>query len=154
MILGGVKMALGPEYDVGKHFTPRYNPWEQRLCLVPDHDLFDAIREGRADLVALYYIMDPLLVEIGVMPSLDVGRAGLEDDRGPAREEPALELRVHSVVAANLRRQLVLGDDEADLGQSEDLDLVEQNCRGAIRSLEAAGLTHTSPAFTALALMR
>ena len=45
MILGGVKMALGPDYDVAKHFTPRYNPWDQRLCLVPDGDLFKAIGE-------------------------------------------------------------------------------------------------------------
>jgi len=45
LILGGVKMALGPDYDIGTHFTPRYNPWEQRLCLVPDGDLFRAIRE-------------------------------------------------------------------------------------------------------------
>ena len=51
MILGGVKMALGPEYDVGKHFTPRYNPWEQRLCLVPDGDLFKSIRDKRASVV-------------------------------------------------------------------------------------------------------
>jgi monooxygenase len=51
LILGGVKMALGPEYDVAKHFTPRYNPWEQRLCLVPDGDLFKSIREKRASVV-------------------------------------------------------------------------------------------------------
>ena len=51
LILGGVKMALGPEYDVGKHFTPRYNPWEQRLCLVPDGDLFKSIRDKRASVV-------------------------------------------------------------------------------------------------------
>jgi monooxygenase len=51
LILGGVKMALGPDYDVGTHFTPRYNPWDQRLCLVPDGDLFKAIREKRASVV-------------------------------------------------------------------------------------------------------
>jgi cation diffusion facilitator CzcD-associated flavoprotein CzcO len=51
LILGGVKIALGPEYDVAKHFTPRYNPWEQRLCLVPDGDLFNSIRESRASVV-------------------------------------------------------------------------------------------------------
>src|SRR5205807_6699101 len=39
---------LGSDYDVQTHFTPRYYPWEQRLCLVPDADLFVAIREGRA----------------------------------------------------------------------------------------------------------
>jgi cation diffusion facilitator CzcD-associated flavoprotein CzcO len=51
LILGGVRMALGPDYDVDKHFTPRYNPWEQRLCLLPDGDLFRAIRAGRASVV-------------------------------------------------------------------------------------------------------
>jgi monooxygenase len=51
LILGGVKMALGPDYDIGTHFTPRYNPWEQRLCLVPDGDLFKSIREKRASVV-------------------------------------------------------------------------------------------------------
>lgn len=43
-----VQGALGPDYDVGTHFTPRYAPWDQRLCLVPDADLFGAIRSGRA----------------------------------------------------------------------------------------------------------
>ena len=51
LILGGVKMALGPDYDIGTHFTARYNPWEQRLCLVPDGDLFRAIRDQRASVV-------------------------------------------------------------------------------------------------------
>jgi len=35
-------------YDVDTHFKPTYNPWDQRLCLVPDGDLFKAIRAGRA----------------------------------------------------------------------------------------------------------
>src|SRR5882762_2509708 len=42
------KKALGPEYDVEKHFSPRYNPWDQRLCLIPDADLFLALRSGKA----------------------------------------------------------------------------------------------------------
>jgi cation diffusion facilitator CzcD-associated flavoprotein CzcO len=42
-----VKM-LPPGYDVDKHFRPRYNPWDQRLCLVPDGDLFRAISSGKA----------------------------------------------------------------------------------------------------------
>ena len=48
LLLEQVRGFLGPDYDVAKHFTPRYDPWEQRLCLVPDADLFRAIREGRA----------------------------------------------------------------------------------------------------------
>ena len=51
LILGGVRAYLGPDYDVDTHFTPRYNPWEQRLCLVPDADLFMAIRSRRASVV-------------------------------------------------------------------------------------------------------
>ena len=43
-----VRNELGQDYDVGTHFTPRYNPWDQRVCLVPDGDLFEAIRAGRA----------------------------------------------------------------------------------------------------------
>ena len=43
--------ALGPEYDVAKHFSPRYNPWEQRLCFIPDGDLYGAIRDGKASVV-------------------------------------------------------------------------------------------------------
>jgi monooxygenase len=41
---------LGPGIDM-QHFTPRYNPWDQRLCLVPDGDLFNVIREGKASVV-------------------------------------------------------------------------------------------------------
>jgi cation diffusion facilitator CzcD-associated flavoprotein CzcO len=40
--------ALPEGYDVAKHFTPKYNPWDQRLCLVPDDDLFAAISSGKA----------------------------------------------------------------------------------------------------------
>jgi monooxygenase len=51
LILGGVRMELGPDFDIGTHFTPRYKPWDQRLCLVPDGDLFRSLREGRASMV-------------------------------------------------------------------------------------------------------
>jgi cation diffusion facilitator CzcD-associated flavoprotein CzcO len=42
---------LPPEFDIDMHFTPRYEPWDQRLCLVPDGDLFAALRSGRASIV-------------------------------------------------------------------------------------------------------
>jgi monooxygenase len=48
LMLGKVRKALGPNYDVAKHFTPRYNPWDQRLCLAPDGDFFAAIKAGSA----------------------------------------------------------------------------------------------------------
>jgi cation diffusion facilitator CzcD-associated flavoprotein CzcO len=50
-IIDMVRQQLGSDYDVGKHFTPTYNPWDQRLCLVPDADLFEAIKQGRAEVV-------------------------------------------------------------------------------------------------------
>ena len=50
-LLDMVRKELGPDFDVDTHFTPSYNPWQQRLCLVPDGDLFTAIRERRASVV-------------------------------------------------------------------------------------------------------
>ncbi len=49
-IIAMVRAQL-PGHDVDTHFTPTYNPWDQRLCLVPDADLFAAIREGKAEVV-------------------------------------------------------------------------------------------------------
>ena len=46
-----LERRLPPGYDIDTHFKPRYNPWDQRLCLVPDGDLFEAICEGRASVV-------------------------------------------------------------------------------------------------------
>lgn len=51
LLLTGVRQAVGPDYDVEKHFTPTYQPWDQRLCLVPNADLFKAIRNGKASVV-------------------------------------------------------------------------------------------------------
>jgi cation diffusion facilitator CzcD-associated flavoprotein CzcO len=48
LILGLVRKELGPDYDVEQHFTPKYNPWQQRLCLAPDGDFFKALKTGQA----------------------------------------------------------------------------------------------------------
>jgi cation diffusion facilitator CzcD-associated flavoprotein CzcO len=50
-LISKVREHLGSDFDVETHFTPRYNPWEQRLCLVPDADLLDAIKAGKAGVV-------------------------------------------------------------------------------------------------------
>lgn len=50
-LVGNVRKELGEGYDVDTHFTPDYDPWDQRLCLVPDGDLFESIRDGRASVV-------------------------------------------------------------------------------------------------------
>ena len=46
-----LRKELGPDFDIDKHFTPAYNPWDQRLCLVPDGDLFEVLRSGKAEVV-------------------------------------------------------------------------------------------------------
>jgi len=51
LLLGGIQLELGAEYDIAKHFTPNYNPWDQRLCLVPNGDFFKSMREGKASVV-------------------------------------------------------------------------------------------------------
>lgn len=50
-LVGMVREEMGPDYDAAAHFTPSYNPWDQRLCLVPDADLFAALRGGKAEVV-------------------------------------------------------------------------------------------------------
>ena len=47
---GKIREALGGEMET-KHFQPPYNPWEQRLCLVPDADMFEALKQGDAEIV-------------------------------------------------------------------------------------------------------
>jgi monooxygenase len=51
IIRKGVQSQLPEGYDVDTHFKPAYNPWDQRLCLVPDGDLFKSIRGGNVDVV-------------------------------------------------------------------------------------------------------
>jgi len=46
-----VQRQLPRDFDVDTHFKPRYSPWDQRLCLVPDGDLFQAINDGGASVV-------------------------------------------------------------------------------------------------------
>ncbi|MDI1238056.1 MAG: NAD(P)/FAD-dependent oxidoreductase [Polaromonas sp.] len=51
LILRQAARLLGPGFDVQRHLSPRYNPWDQRLCIAPDADIFRAVREGKADIV-------------------------------------------------------------------------------------------------------
>jgi monooxygenase len=51
LIRRGLERALPAGYDIDKHFKPTYDPWDQRLCLVPNSDLFKAIRNGSASVV-------------------------------------------------------------------------------------------------------
>lgn len=50
-LLAQIRKELGSEFDVDRHFTPSYDPWDQRLCAAPNGDLFDAIRRKKAEVV-------------------------------------------------------------------------------------------------------
>ena len=74
-IIGMVRDHLGPDYDVGTHFTPSYNPWDQRMCLVPDADLFEALKDGRATVVTdriASFTPDGLALESGQTLPADI----------------------------------------------------------------------------------
>lgn len=74
-LLAMVRDELGPDYDVDTHFTPSYKPWDQRLCLVPDADLFAALREGRASVVTdriARFTRDGIVLESGAEVPADV----------------------------------------------------------------------------------
>lgn len=67
LVAKGVRNELGDEY-ASKHFTPLYNPWDQRLCVAQDADLFNAIRDGRASVVTDHietFTEDGLLLRSG-----------------------------------------------------------------------------------------
>ena len=51
LVRAGLRQELGEDYDIRTHFKPPYQPWDQRLCLVPDADLFKVLREGSASMV-------------------------------------------------------------------------------------------------------
>lgn len=51
MIRRQLREQLGPDFDIDTHFNPEYDPWDQRLCLVPNGDLFRALRKGKASVV-------------------------------------------------------------------------------------------------------
>ena len=50
-LLDAAREALGSDYDIETHFTPEYNPWDQRLCLIPNGDLYEVIDNGSASVV-------------------------------------------------------------------------------------------------------
>jgi cation diffusion facilitator CzcD-associated flavoprotein CzcO len=50
-LLSAVEAYLGPDYDIATHFTPKYRPWRQRIAFIPDGDLFQGIKSGKASVV-------------------------------------------------------------------------------------------------------
>ncbi len=89
MIRRGVERSLPAGYDIDTHFTPRYDPWDQRMCLVPDGDLFRALSRGDASVVTdriETFTERGLKLESGEELEADV-------DRHRHRPQPALPRR-------------------------------------------------------------
>jgi cation diffusion facilitator CzcD-associated flavoprotein CzcO len=75
LLLRGVRAQLPEGYDVERHFGPSYGPWEQRLCVAPDGDLFRAISDGRASVVTgriERFVADGVRLETGETVEADV----------------------------------------------------------------------------------
>lgn len=71
----GVARQLPPDFDYGTHFSPSYEPWDQRLCFAPDGDLFGAISDGRASVVTdrvASFTSTGVLLESGAILEADV----------------------------------------------------------------------------------
>jgi cation diffusion facilitator CzcD-associated flavoprotein CzcO len=74
MVARGVRRQLGNKYDA-KHFTPPYNPWDQRLCIAPDADLFREMKQGRVSVVTDHietFNEDGLLLKSGQQLDADI----------------------------------------------------------------------------------
>ena len=94
MIRKGVEHRVPPGFAIDTHFSPRYQPWDQRVCLVPDGDLFAAIRSGRA--------------------SIATGRIDRFTARG-IRLESGEELRADVIITATGLNLLMLGGIELEV---------------------------------------
>jgi cation diffusion facilitator CzcD-associated flavoprotein CzcO len=71
----GVERELPPGYDIDTHFTPKYDPWDQRLCVVTNGDLFAGIREGRVSVLTDrvdHFTRSGLQLESGTAVNADV----------------------------------------------------------------------------------
>ena len=83
-LLDMVRDELSEEYDVEKHFTPSYKPWDQRICLVPDSDLFASIRNKKASIVTDTidkFESDGILLNSGKKIEADIIENGLSEDK-------------------------------------------------------------------------
>jgi cation diffusion facilitator CzcD-associated flavoprotein CzcO len=82
-LIEDVQKALGPSFDVAKHFTPNYNVWDQRVCLIADGDFYAGLRDGKVSIVTdrvARFTQTGLLLESGqeIDADLIVTATGLE----------------------------------------------------------------------------
>lgn len=74
-LINMVREELGPGFDIQKDFTPSYDPWDQRICAVPDSDLFKAIKNGTASVVTdhiEHFTKDGVSLKSGKMLAADI----------------------------------------------------------------------------------
>ena len=74
-LIASARFHLGPDFDVNKHFTPSYRPWRQRLAVLPDGDLFQSIRKGKASVVTDHietFTEDGILLQTGEKLKADI----------------------------------------------------------------------------------
>jgi cyclohexanone monooxygenase len=74
-LVGLVGQALGAQFDTQRHFTPRYNPWTQRVCALPDGDLFKTLKAGRANVVTdevAHFTPDGVVLQSGQQLQADI----------------------------------------------------------------------------------
>ncbi|MDR2280550.1 MAG: NAD(P)/FAD-dependent oxidoreductase, partial [Gordonia sp. (in: high G+C Gram-positive bacteria)] len=109
------KALLPRDFDVDTHFNPPYNPWDQRLCVVPDGDLFKAIKKGSA--------------------SIETGRIATFTEKG-IRLEDGRELEADIIVTATGLNLQLFGGMEVSL----DGDAVDLSQTTAYRGMMLSGL--------------
>src|SRR5690554_193062 len=113
MILSQLRAQLGEQFDIDTHFNPSYNPWEQRLCLVPNGDLFRALRKGRA--------------------SVETDQIEAFTEKG-IRLQSGKELEADIIVTATGLNMLILGGAEMWVDNAQ-VDLAQTlNYRGSMLS--------------------
>lgn len=113
MILSQLRAQLGEQFDIDTHFNPSYNPWEQRLCLVPNGDLFRALRKGRA--------------------SVETDQIEAFTEKG-IRLQSGKELEADIIVTATGLNMLILGGAEVWVDNAQ-VDLAQTlNYRGSMLS--------------------
>ena len=82
-IIDLVKKELGDDFDVEKHFKPSYKPWDQRICLVPDSDLFKSINQKKASVITdeiEKFVSDGIVLKSGekIYADMIVSATGIE----------------------------------------------------------------------------
>ena len=75
LLIADVRRRLPKDFDVSTHFSPKYNPWDERLCVVPDGDMFKAISSGKASVVTDHidrFIKEGILLKSGKVLEADI----------------------------------------------------------------------------------